>query len=170
MCAPRNGASGWSCARAREETPTARVDKEQCATMLSVSDGANLWTANRIGAGPWTDVTRLRTGAILDGPESPTALPQVRNEFLTWHAVRGVELQMRSIHSHLDWVRREDVRGDVHLIGRWKEWVVNNLGVKRQAWLAGLPRFCRLRCAARTCGRRGSSGGGRGGKRVRIDC
>ena len=66
-------------------SPTA--GKGQSCTVLSVSDGPNLWTAKRTGAGEWTNVTRLRTAAILDGPESPgrplddrSAAPATRKE------------------------------------------------------------------------------------------
>ncbi len=121
-----------------------RTDELNHCTIVSVSDGRDLWTACRIGSSGWRDVTRLRLSTILDGPDSPARLPQVRREFLTGPALQGPELLLRNLLGQIDWVHREDRGPNVRLTGRWKDWMLANLVQPKKPWPEALPRFCRL--------------------------
>jgi hypothetical protein len=118
-------------------------------TALSVSDGRDLWSACAVGADGWTEVKRLRTAEVLAGP---AAAPALRNEFLAGHALRGPELLLRDVQSHMGWVRHEQVAAGVRLTGRWKEWVRANLLKGQTRWPAMLPRYCRLTLSAAATG------------------
>jgi hypothetical protein len=130
-------------ARSTARPATRRTEMNRC-TILSVSDGRDLWTASRIGSSGWRDVTRLRMSKILDGPDSPARMPQVRREFLAGPALQGVEALLRSLGGQIDWVRREDQSGDVRLTGRWNEAMLAVLVEPKKPWPEALPRFCRL--------------------------
>jgi hypothetical protein len=126
-----------------EEDRHAHSRKTVAGGVLTVSDGRDLWTASRLGE-QWKDITRLRLSAILEGPQAPVSLPQVRAEFLAGPAFHGLELMMRRVHGHFDLVRREEHQGDVRLTGRWKGWAVASLDLTGKAWPEFLPRYCRL--------------------------
>jgi hypothetical protein len=113
-------------------------------TILSVSNGREMWTASRIGTSGWRDVVRVQVSKILDAPDSPAQLPQVRSEFLTGAVFQGVELLLRNLNGQIDWVRREERAQNVRLTGRWKEGVLGGLVEPKQPWPEALPRFCRL--------------------------
>jgi hypothetical protein len=130
-------------ARLKGKSVPRTVHMNRC-TILSVSDGRDFWTAYRIGSSGWRDVTRLRLSKILEAPDSPTRLPQVRREFLTGTAMQGVELLLRSLRGQIDWVRREDQSGGICLTGRWSAGMLAVLVDPRQPWPEALPRFCRL--------------------------
>jgi hypothetical protein len=113
------------------------------ATVLALSDGQDLWTAQRIGA-KWEEVKHLKLSSILNGPDSPVSLPHVRNVFLSSHALRGLERCLRCVNGHFDWVKREDNQGDIQLIGRWQDWMLKMLVKPNQPWTPLMPRFCRM--------------------------
>jgi hypothetical protein len=114
------------------------------STVLSVCDGRDLWTANGLAGQPWQNVKRLRLGEILDRPQGPASLPQVRSEFLTGPALRGIDVCLRSLQGHFDWVRREEHGGDNRLIGRWKAHVAQGIAPADKPWPEALPRYCVL--------------------------
>jgi hypothetical protein len=131
--------------RTRLEGPqTARTNERGRCTVLSVCDGHDLWSACRIGSTGWRNVTRLRLSTILDAPNGPATLPQVRQEFLSGWAMQGVERLTRSLRDHIEWVRRVEGTGEVCLSGRWKAWVLPVLLGQKKSWPEALPRFCRL--------------------------
>jgi hypothetical protein len=125
-----------------DETVAANPARPVEGQVLSVCDGRDLWSAQRVSGEAWTNVTRLRTAQLLDGPA--TAPPVLRNEFLGCHALRGTELMLYNMQSHMEWVRREDAAEGVRLTGRWKDWARANLLQGRQVWPALVPRYCRL--------------------------
>ncbi len=122
----------------------ARPNQRGDYTVLSVSDGHDLWTACRIGPTGWRNVTRLRLTTILNAPAGLASISPVRQEFLSGQALRGVESMLRSLHTSIEWVRREDGPGEVNLTGRWKDGMLPGLLGSKKSWPAALPRFCRL--------------------------
>ncbi len=118
-----------------------RTEELNHCTILSVSDGRDLWAASRIGSSGWRDVTRLRLSQILAGPARSA---QARREFLTGPALQGPELLLRTLQGQIDWVGRDDEGKGTRLTGRWKDWMLTDLVQPKKPWPAALPRFCRL--------------------------
>jgi hypothetical protein len=125
--------------RTRLERQEDEEDLVGACTTLAVCDGHDLWTASRIGPQGWESVTRLQLGALLDGPDSPVTLPQVRDEFLRGPVLHGVEVLLRNMHSQLAWVHCEETETGWRLLGRWKSPPAGD-----QPWPEALPRGCRL--------------------------
>jgi hypothetical protein len=121
-----------------------RTAETNRCTVLSVSDGRDLWMASRIGTSEWRDVVRLRLSKILDAPDGPAQLPQVRREFLTGMAMQGVELLLRNLTSQIDWVRHEDLGQRIRLTGRWKQGALTGRVDPKQPWPEAMPHSCRL--------------------------
>jgi hypothetical protein len=118
--------------------------KRRTTTVLSVSDGRDLWLARDAGDGTWTDVQRLQVGAILTGADSPVRLPALRDQFLQGQALRGLVPLMRSLQTDLRWLRREGGAGEEVLTGTWDPGLAAVLAPPGQPWPEGLPRVCRL--------------------------
>jgi hypothetical protein len=112
--------------------------------VLSVCDGRELWLASRTGPDSWGKVSRLRVGAILEGPDSPVRLPGMRDHFLRGTVLRGLVPLMRSLQCDLRWVRRETSAGEEVLTGTWHPALVANLASYGPTWPEGLPKLCRL--------------------------
>jgi hypothetical protein len=123
--------------------PANTRDNQTGATILAISDGRDMWTAQRTGE-RWQNVKRLQMSSILNGPESPVSLPHARDVFLSGPALRGIEKLLRNLNDHFDWVKREQIGGDVRIIGRWRDWMLRSLARPNQPWAEALPRFCRL--------------------------
>jgi hypothetical protein len=114
------------------------------STVLSVSDGGDLWMASRSGDGAWSDVQRLRVASILEGPNSPVEAPVLRSQFLRGQALRGLIPLMRSLQSDLCWFSRETRTAEEVLTGTWEPGLAATLAPPERPWPEGLPRVCRL--------------------------
>ncbi len=112
--------------------------------VLSVCDGRDLWLASRTGPEGWGKVSRLRVGAILDGPDSPVKMPGMRDHFLRGTVLRGLVPLMRSLQIELRWVRRESSAGEEVLTGMWHPSMMATLASSGSTWPEGLPKLCRL--------------------------
>jgi hypothetical protein len=122
-------------------------------TVLSVSDGRELWRAERSGQGAWENVTHVNLSevfAIMNGP----AGRQLREEFLQRPHFQGMTPLLRNLRSQLVWARGEMLRQNsgerLHLIGVWsKEQALKHVAPNKP-WLVGLPRQCHLYLDARS--------------------
>jgi hypothetical protein len=132
--------------RFRLELQTKRTcgKRRRTATILSVSDGRDLWLAHRGSDGAWADVQRLQVGTILAGLDSPVRVPALRDQFLQGQALRGLVPLMRSLQADLRWLRCEGSAGEEVLTGTWAPGLAATLGPPAQPWPEGLPKVCRL--------------------------
>ncbi|HZU38509.1 MAG TPA: hypothetical protein VFA18_21470 [Gemmataceae bacterium] len=117
------------------------------STMLSVSDGRELWRAERSGQGAWENVTRVNLSevfALLNGP----AGRQLREEFLQRPHFQGMTPLLRNLRSRLVWARGELLRQSsgerIHLVGVWSKEEALKHVAPNQSWLIALPRQCHL--------------------------
>lgn len=121
-------------------------------TMLSVSDGRELWRAERSGQGDWENVTHVNLSevfAVMNGP----AGRKLRDEFLQRPHFQGMTPLLRNLRSHLVWARGELLRQNegerIHLVGVWSKQEALKHVAHNQPWLVGLPRQCHLYLDAR---------------------
>jgi hypothetical protein len=122
-------------------------------TMLAVSDGRELWRAERSGQGAWQNVTHVNLSevfAVMNGP----AGQQLREEFLQRPHFQGMTPLLRNLRSRLVWARAELLRlssGErIHLTGVWSKEEARKRVAPNQPWLAALPRQCHLYLDARS--------------------
>ncbi len=120
---------------------------------LSVSDGRDLWRAERSGQGAWENVTRLNlceVFALMNGP----AGPQLREEFLQRPHFQGMVPLLRSLRGRLVWARGELLRHNgsdrIHLIGVWSKTEALRQVAPNQPWPSSLPRQCHVYLDAHT--------------------
>jgi hypothetical protein len=137
--------------RFRLEMHTHPIEGE--GTMLSVSDGRELWRAERSGQGAWENVTRVNLSevfAIMNGP----AGRQLRDEFLQRPHFQGMTPLLRHLRSHLVWARSEMLRQNggerIHLVGVWSKEETLKHVAPNQPWLIALPRQCHVYLHARS--------------------
>jgi len=123
-------------------------------TLLTVSDGRQLWRGERSGTGPWENVSRVNLSevfAVMNGPSAP----QLRSEFLCKPHFQGMTPLLRNLRGRLVWAKSELLRragGDqIHLIGVWPKDEIARLAPPDEPWPTGLPRQCHLYLDARTC-------------------
>jgi hypothetical protein len=130
-------------------------------TMLSVSDGRELWRAERTGQGAWENVTHINLAevfAVMNGP----AEGRLREEFLQRPHFQGMAPLLRTLRSRLVWAQCELLRptGEtsvplsgserIHLVGVWSKEEALKRVAPNQPWLAALPRQCHLYLDARS--------------------
>jgi hypothetical protein len=122
-------------------------------TLLMVSDGRELWQAERPADGDWENVTRLNLSevfALMNGP----AGPQLRDEFLQRPHFQGMTPLLRNLRCRLVWARAEVIRqssGDrVRLIGVWPKEEADKHASSEKPWPTALPRQCHLYLDARS--------------------
>ncbi|HTU93010.1 MAG TPA: hypothetical protein VMF69_23220 [Gemmataceae bacterium] len=120
---------------------------------LSVSDGRELWRAERSGQGAWENVTRVNLSevfALMNGP----AGAQLRGEFLERPHFQGMTPLLRSLRGRLVWARSELLRqtgsGRIHLVGVWSKEEALRQAAPNQPWPSSLPRQCHLYLDAQT--------------------
>jgi hypothetical protein len=122
-------------------------------TLLMVSDGRELWEAERSGEGAWENVTRLNLPEVFSVMNGPTA-SRLRSEFLQRPHFQGMTPLLRNLHSRLVWARREVLHHDgaeqIHLVGVWPKEEVAKRAPPDAPWPTGLPRQCHLYLDART--------------------
>ncbi len=122
-------------------------------TMLSVSDGRQLWQAERSGKGAWENVTRVNLSevfAVMNGP----AGPRLREEFLQRPHFQGMLPLLRDLRGRLVWARSEMIRQTgsecIRLVGVWPKEEALRHAAPDQPWPSALPRQCHLYLDART--------------------
>lgn len=122
-------------------------------TLLSVSDGRNLWQAERSGRGAWDRVTRVDLSevfAVMNGP----AAAQLRDEFLQRPHFQGMTPLLRNLRGRLVWARSELLRQGggqhIHLVGVWPKLQAWRCTLADGSWPVGLPRQCHLYLHPRT--------------------
>jgi hypothetical protein len=117
------------------------------STRLTVSDGATLWEAKRVGRGEWSNVTKIELAPLLAELEGDGPKAQLRTEFLEGPRFGGVAPLLRNLRWHLNWVKTEKVerqgKARIRLIGVWTPDFVEYIR-SEQEWPAGLPEQCRL--------------------------
>jgi hypothetical protein len=117
-------------------------------TLLTVSDGANLWEASRAGDGPWVKVSRLGLAEVLGFLDGPAGSPRLRAEFFEGPTFGGVGPLVRTLRSCLIWIKQDTVRRDsreqIELTGVWPAGRLRELAPADRPWPPGLPRQCRL--------------------------
>ena len=130
--------------------------------VLAVSDGANVWRANRVGDGAWTDVRRVGLREVLEGRDVSL---QQRDDFYRGPAFTGPAPLLKNLQRRMVWAKRAEVRADgraaVELTGVWPAEQLAVLVPKDAEWPAGLPDRCRLLLDADTLWPAASDGGGR---------
>jgi hypothetical protein len=121
--------------------------------ILSVSDGRELWRAERSGQGAWENVTHVNLSevfAIMNG----AAGRRLREEFLQRPHFQGMTPLLRNLRSRLVWARGELLRQSsgerIHLVGVWSKEEALKHAAPNQPWLVGLPRQCHLYLDARS--------------------
>ena len=131
--------------RFRLEMHTHPAENE--GTLLSVSDGRNLWQAERPGSGAWENVSRLNLAdvfALMNGP----AGPQLRNEFLQRPHFQGITPLLLNLRGLMVWAKSERLqRADgerVHLVGVWPKEEAAKFAPPDRPWPTSLPRQCHL--------------------------
>jgi hypothetical protein len=122
-------------------------------TVLSVSDGRELWRAEGTGQGAWENVTRVDLSevfAIMNGP----AGRQLRDEFLQRPHFQGMTPLLRNLRRRLVWAQSELLRQNggerIHLVGVWSKEEALKHVAPNQPWLIALPRQCHLYLDARS--------------------
>ncbi|MGH7171068.1 MAG: hypothetical protein ACRELG_12385 [Gemmataceae bacterium] len=126
---------------------------ESEGTLLSVSDGRELWQAERLGQGAWENVTRVKLSevfAIMSGPGSA----RLRDEFLQRPHFQGMAPLLRNLRQRLVWARSEVIRPDgderIHLVGVWSQAEARKQSVSEETWPIALPRQCHVYLDARS--------------------
>jgi hypothetical protein len=122
-------------------------------TLLMVSDGRDLWEAERPGKGDWENVTRLHLPevfAVMNGPGGS----RLREEFLERPHFQGMTPLLRNLRDRLVWARGEVIhQGDgdrIHLVGVWPREEAVRLTAEEGTWPTGMPRQCHLYLDAQT--------------------
>jgi hypothetical protein len=124
-------------------------------TLLSVSDGRDLWQAERSGQGAWENVTRVNLSEVfsheaMNGP----AGAKLRDEFLQRPHFQGMTPLLRNLRGRLVWARSEVIRqadGErIHLVGVWPKEEARKHASAEEPWPAALPRQCHLYLDAHT--------------------
>ena len=122
-------------------------------TLLMVSDGHDLWQAERPGQGAWESVSRLNLAevfAVMNGPHAG----QLREEFLQRPHFQGMTPLLRALRNRLVWARGEVIRTSgserIHLIGVWSRNDAAKHAAPDEQWPTGLPRQCHLYLDAHT--------------------
>jgi hypothetical protein len=122
-------------------------------TLLSVSDGRELWHAERSGQGAWENVTRVNLSEVFSVMNGP-AHAQLRDEFLKRPHFQGMTPLLSTLRGRLIWARSEVVRqagGErIHLVGVWPREEARKYASPDQPWPTALPRQCHLYLDART--------------------
>jgi hypothetical protein len=122
-------------------------------TMLSVSDGRELWQAERSGKGEWENVTRVNLSEVFAAMNGPAG-PQLREEFLQRPHFQGMLPLLRDLRCRLVWARSEMIRqagGErIRLVGVWPKEEALRHAAPDQPWPGALPRQCHLYLDART--------------------
>jgi hypothetical protein len=117
-------------------------------TLLWVGDGCNVWQAASAGGGPWDSVTRLGLREVLALVGGSPAPPRLRAEFLNGPTFGGVGPLLRTLRTHLIWVKQTGRRGgtgeQVELTGVWPPDRLQELAPADSPWPEGLPRQCRV--------------------------
>jgi hypothetical protein len=131
--------------RFRLEMHTKQGDGE--GTLLTVSDGATLWEANRVGSGEWDSVTRLDLAPVIDALDGEGTAALLRMEFLTSPRFAGIVPLLRDLRVRMNWVGIQSVnyagKRRLRLTGVWTPDFATYIRLE-QAWPAGLPEQCRL--------------------------
>lgn len=122
-------------------------------TQLSVSDGRDLWQAERQRQGAWENVSRLNLSevfALMNGP----AGAKLRDEFLQRPHFQGMAPLLRNLRCRLVWARSEVIRhagGErIHLVGVWSKAETRKQTSAEGQWPIALPRQCHVYLDART--------------------
>jgi hypothetical protein len=122
-------------------------------TLLSVSDGRDLWQAERPGQGAWENVTRVNLSevfAIMNGPSGA----RLRDEFLQRPHFQGMAPLLRNLRNRLVWAHSEVIRQAgrqrIHLVGVWSKEEARRQASSEDAWPIALPRQCHVYLDART--------------------
>ncbi len=122
-------------------------------TMLSVSDGRDLWQAERPGSGAWENVTRVNLSEVFSVMNGPAG-PQLRGEFLQRPHFQGILPLLRNLSCRLVWARGEVIRQAgvklIHLVGVWPKEEAQKRASAEDAWPTALPRQCHLYLDERT--------------------
>jgi hypothetical protein len=122
-------------------------------TLLMVSDGRDLWQAERPGEGAWENVTRLNLEEVFAAMNGPSAA-QLRDEFLQRPHFQGMTPLLRALRNRLVWARGEVIRKagreSLHLVGVWSHEEASKRAAPDEPWPAGLPRQCHLYLDGRT--------------------
>jgi hypothetical protein len=122
-------------------------------TLLMVSDGRDLWQAERPGQGAWENVTRLNLAEVFAVMNGPSAA-QLRDEFLERPHFQGLTPLLRALRNRLVWARGEVIRKSgrerIHLVGVWSREEASKHVEPDEPWPTGLPRQCHLYLDART--------------------
>lgn len=123
-------------------------------TLLTVSDGTDLWQATRTGPKDWDAVTRLGLREVFATLDGPSGSPRLRAEFMQGPTFSGVMPLLSSLRERLNWVGHKIMGHEgaerVQLVGLWLPEIAAALASPGQPWPSGLPRQCRLRLDART--------------------
>ncbi|HTU19931.1 MAG TPA: hypothetical protein VMG10_17845 [Gemmataceae bacterium] len=122
-------------------------------TLLSVSDGRDLWQAERPGQGAWKNVTRVDLSevfAIMNGPSGA----RLRDEFLQRPHFQGMAPLLRNLRSRLVWARSEVIHQAgskcIRLVGVWSRQEARKLIADEETWPIALPRQCHVYLDARS--------------------
>jgi hypothetical protein len=122
-------------------------------TMLSVSDGQQLWRAGRSGKGPWENVTHINLSEVFAAMNGPVG-QQLREEFLQRPHFQGMTPMLRHLRTHLVWAQADLLRqtsgGRIRLVGVWSKEEAMKKVAPNQPWIAALPRQCHLYLDARS--------------------
>lgn len=126
---------------------------ENEGTLLSVSDGHNLWQAERPGSGTWENITRLNLAdvfALMNGP----AGPQLRNEFLQRPHFQGMTPLLINLRGQLVWSKYERLRQSggerIHLVGVWPTKEAAKFAPPDRPWPTSMPHQCHVYLDAHT--------------------
>jgi hypothetical protein len=117
-------------------------------TLLMVSDGNDLWQADRSGEGAWENVRRTNLTEVFSAMSGPSA-SQLLEEFLQRPHFQGMTPLLRNLRQRLIWARCETVRKSsgerIHVVGVWsKEAELFKLLPADQPWPKALPRQCHI--------------------------
>jgi hypothetical protein len=116
-------------------------------TIVSVSDGRELWHADRSGQGEWENVKHTNLSevfAVMNGP----AGSRLRDEFLQQPHFQGMTPLLRNLRCSMVWARSERLRQNggerIHLVGVWAKEVALKHTLPDRSWPIALPRQCHL--------------------------
>jgi hypothetical protein len=122
-------------------------------TLLSVSDGRELWQAERSGQGAWDNVTRVNLSEVFSVMNGP-ARDRLRDEFLRRPHFQGMMSLLATLRGRLVWARGEVVRQSggerIHLVGVWPKDEARKYAPPDRPWPSALPRQCHVYLDART--------------------
>jgi len=121
---------------------------ERAGSLVIVSDGVNLWQANRIGAGKWEKVTRVGVKEVLATLDGAGNAARLRSEFLEGPKFSGIVPLLRALRGRLVWVARTPSRDNstdvFELTGVWPPAALREKVPADHPWPGGLPRQCKI--------------------------